>query len=145
MRTGKLTISRGHEVLEQRLGTRTAAPPPVAAPVSFSPQPPQSELHLINVRLNALERLTRLVEQGTLSLDEFRIEKSLILRLTNEELLLTQAAPPPPRHKGPSLASRMLGWRSLAVATVGGLALSFWAQPDETIALLSQTAQLVGG
>lgn len=144
MRTGKLTISRGHELFEQRTGRKAApAPPPAVAPVSFSPAPQQGELHLINVRLNALERLTRLFEQGTLSLDEFKIEKSLILRLTGEELLLTQAAGPP--LPGPSLASRLLGWRFVMAAVTGGLGLSFWAQPDETIAFFSQAAQLVGG
>jgi hypothetical protein len=144
MRTGKLIISRGHELSEQRLA---ATDRPASAPVSFSPQPAQGELHLINVRLNALERLTRLVEQGTLSLDEFKIEKSLVLRLTGEELLLTQAAPRAPARKrsGRSVVSRLLGWRFLTLALAGGLGLAAWAQPDRTVALFSPAIQAFTG
>ena len=145
MRTGRLSISRGHQLLAQREPAPASAPaePPVR-PVSFTPCRETGELHRIQVRLNALERLTRLVEQGAISLDEFNLEKSLILRLTGEELLLTQPAPrpdaPPPR---PSLASRVAPWPLVTIAVAVGI--QFWAQPEATLAWLAQAAAAVAG
>ena len=51
--------------------------PPVHEPAPVAP--PASELHAVNERLTALERLVRLYEQGALSLEEFATEKLLIL------------------------------------------------------------------
>jgi hypothetical protein len=130
MRTGKLSISRGHELLRER-------PVPVAAPVrpvSFSPSPETGELHLIQVRLNALERLSRLVEQGVISLDEFKLEKSLVLRLTGEELLLTRAAPPAAGPAGAPLVARLPRWTLVLAAPLVALGAFLWAAPAETLA-----------
>ena len=128
MRTGKLTISRGHELLRERAAPAEA---PVR-PVSFTPSRDTGELHLIQVRLNALERLTRLVEQGTISLDEFKLEKSLVLRLTGEELLLTKAAPATPPSA--PLASQAPRWALVLLAPLVALAATLWAAPTETLA-----------
>jgi hypothetical protein len=130
MRTGKLSISRGHELLRER-------PAPVQAPVrpvSFTPCGETGELHLIQVRLNALERLTRLVEQGVISLDEFKLEKSLVLRLTGEELLLTKAAPPPAPQRRASLAARIPRWTLALTAPLAAFGASLWAAPAQTMA-----------
>ena len=130
MRTGKLSISRGHELLRERSAPVEA---PVR-PVSFTPSRETGELHLIQVRLNALERLTRLVEQGTISLDEFKLEKSLVLRLTGEELLLTKAAPPAAPQASAPLVARVPTWTLVLLAPVVALGTSLWAAPAETLA-----------
>ena len=132
MRTGKLSISRGHELLRERPAPVDVSVAQAVRPVSFTPSRETGELHLIQVRLNALERLTRLVEQGTISLDEFKLEKSLVLRLTGEELLLTKAAPPPP-HSAP-LASRAPRWALVLLAPLIALGATLWAAPTETLA-----------
>jgi len=141
MPVGKLTISRGHELLEQRVA-RQASPPPVR-PVSFTPCRDTGELHRIQVRLNALERLARLVEQGTISLDEFKLEKSLVLRLTGEELLLTQPAPRADPQPRPSLASRLAPWPLVTIAIAVGI--QFWAQPEAALAWLAHAASTIAG
>ncbi len=137
MRTGRLSISRGHELFGQPPAIRAEPRRDAAsAPVSFVPATDKSELHLIDVRLKALERLTRLVEQGALSMEEFKLEKSLVLRLTTEEMHPVKPAPPPP-HPGPSLLGRLVGWRFGMLALLASLGLSYAAQPDETAAFLS--------
>lgn len=133
MRTGKLSISRGHELLRERAA---AAPPPVdapARPVSFTPCRETGDLHLIQVRLNALERLTWLVEQGAISLDEFKLEKSLVLRLTGDELLLTRRAPPE-AQPAPPLVSRLPRWAACLALPLIAAAAFFWAAPAEALA-----------
>ncbi len=146
MRTGRLSISRGHQLSAER----PAAPAKRASkatPVSFTPSKDQGALHLVQVRLNALERLTRLVEQGALSVEEFRIEKSLVLRLTGEELLLTRAAP---RSKtaeapGPSLLGRLFGWRGLLFLGAAGLATCFAVEPAGLAQAFDGALALFGG
>jgi hypothetical protein len=130
MRTGKLSISRGHQLLRER----PAPPQAPMRPVSFTPCQDTGELHLIQVRLNALERLSRLVEQGVISLDEFKLEKSLVLRLTGEELLLTKAAPPVAPRARASLAARIPRWTLVLIAPLAAFGASFWAAPAETMA-----------
>lgn len=125
MRTGKLGISRGHEIR-----ARQAQPLLPPEPVSFAPQP---ELDLIQVRLQALERLARLVKQGMLSADEFALEKSLILRLTGDELLLTEPiADPVPR---PALFERRAAALVAILGLTGGAAWFAW--PTEIAAMTS--------
>jgi hypothetical protein len=136
MRTGRLSISRGHELLRER----TAPVEAPVRPVSFTPSRETGELHLIQVRLNALERLTRLVEQGTISLDEFKLEKSLVLRLTGEELLLTKAAPPAARQPSAPLAARVPRWTLLLFTPLVALGATLWAAPAETLAWLELLA-----
>jgi hypothetical protein len=140
MRTGKLSISRGHELLRDRAAPAPCPEAPVR-PVSFTPCRETGELHRIQVRLNALERLTRLVEQGAISLDEFKLEKSLVLRLTGEELLLTSPAPPPPPpERSAPLAARMPRWTILLAAPLLGIAAFLWAAPAEALAWLDLLA-----
>jgi hypothetical protein len=139
MRTGRLTISRGHELLRDRAAPEAGVEPPVR-PVSFTPCRESGELHRIQVRLNALERLTRLVEQGAISLDEFKLEKSLVLRLTGEELLLTSPVAPPPPEPAALPVARLRPWRILVAAPLLGIAAFLWAAPAEALAWLDLLA-----
>ena len=159
MRTGRLSISRGHQLQ----GEPVAFPPqltlvpqpaePSPAPVSVLQQaPPASpDYHLVHDRLTSLERLTRLFELGALSAEEFAAEKALVLALPADELVLRTAAPvgfvpaePRGRPRGPTLLGRMLGWKFLLFSLVAGLGLSFAAQPNETTRLFEQTLRLFG-
>ena len=161
MRTGRLSISRGHQLQ----GEPVAFPPqltlvpqpaePMAAPVSVPQQaPPASpDYHLVHDRLTSLERLTRLFELGALSAEEFAAEKALVLGLPADELVLRIPAPvgfvpAEPRRRserGPSLLGRMLGWKFLLFSLVVGLAFSFATQPSQTTRLFEQTLRLFGG
>jgi len=157
MRTGRISISRGHQREEGAdFGPppRLALVPPPAPPAPLAaaePAPPFSpDYHLVHDRLTALERLTRLFEQGALSAGEFAAEKMLILGLPADELLLRAGAPvgfapaaPRPRP-GPSLVGRMLSWRFLLFSLVMGLGFSFAAQPDETIRFFDQSLRYFG-
>ena len=149
MRTGKLSISRGRELqhgLESHPVPRLViVPAPEVPEAPGEPEerplesPPQSaDYHVVHDRLSALERLTRLFDQGVLSAHEFAAEKAIILRLPAEELVLRADPAPPPRPAppGPSLLGRMLGWRFLSLACVAGLAFSFATQPRETMNFL---------
>src|SRR5690349_16333229 len=101
MRTGRLSISRGHQLQ----GEPAAFPPqlalvpqpaePAPAPMNVPPQaPPASpDYQLVHDRLTALERLTCLFELGALSAEEFAAEKALVLALPADELVLRQPAP----------------------------------------------------
>ena len=159
MRTGRLSISRGHQLQ----GEPVAFPPqltlvpqpaePSQAPVSaFGQAPPASpDYQLVHDRLSALERLTRLFELGTLSADEFAAEKALILALPADELVLGTPAPvgfvpaaPRRAARGPSLLGRMLGWKFLSFSLVAGLGLSYAAQPHETARMFAQLLRLFG-
>lgn len=148
MRTGKLAISRGHQMSE---------PPhlslvPEAGMPRVDPAPPSSpDYHLVHDRLTSLERLTRLFELGALSAEEFAAEKMLILGLPADELVLRDAAPvhfvpaePRRSQRGPSLLGRMLSWKFLLFSLVMGLCFSFAAQPDETIRFFDQLLRAVG-
>lgn len=148
MRTGKLAISRGHQVAEPpHLALVPAEPLPVRAP-----EPPASpDYHLVHDRLTSLERLTRLFEQGALTGEEFAAEKLLILGLPADELILRDAAPvhfvpaePRRPQPGPSLVGRMLSWKFLALSLVVGFGFSFGTQPDETIRFFDQTLRFFG-
>ena len=113
MRTGRLSISRGHQLQ----GEPVAFPPqltlvpqsaePSQAPVSALGQaPPASpDYQVVHDRLSALERLTRLFELGALSADEFAAEKALILALPADELMLSAPAPVGFVPAGPRRAS----------------------------------------
>ena len=160
MRTGRLSISRGHQLQ----GEPVAFPPqltlvpqpaePGPAPVSvLSRAPPASpDYHLVHDRLTALERLTRLFELGTLAADEFAAEKALVLSLPADELVLREPAPvsfvpaaPRRNSRGPSLLGRLLGWKFLLFSLACGLAFSFATQPQATRHLFEQSLRLFGG
>ena len=141
MRTGRLSISRGHEIAERRSAARLA-PEAQAAPVSFRPAH-ATKIELIETRIAALERLSRLVEQGVLTLDEFRIEKSLVLRHTGGSFRSPAARPVP--IPGKSLAVRLFHWRLLWLAPPATLSFSYWLRPDDTLAWLSDLIRFVSG
>ncbi|MGF1550115.1 MAG: hypothetical protein ACFBQW_06235 [Sphingomonadaceae bacterium] len=96
--------------------------------------PPQAgawgEYRLVHDRLSALERLTRLVEQGALSPEEFAREKLAVLRLPAEPLLLEERAAPPAPVRRPSLLGRLLDFRLVAAAGIAGAALALFARPE---------------
>lgn len=136
MRTGKLAISRGHQVAE---APHLSLVP--AAREAEHPAPASADYHLVHDRLTSLERLSRLFEQGALSAEEFQAEKLLILGLPADEYVLREAAPVhfvPARQRGPSLVGRMLNWRFLLFSLVAGIGLSFAAQPEATLRFLEQ-------
>src|SRR6185295_14491705 len=113
MRTGRLSISRGHQLIGAPEGP---APPQLALVQQPEQAPPASpDYHAVHDRLTSLERLTRLFELGALSAGEFAAEKALVLGLPADELVLRTPAPvsfvpAEPRRPapGPSLLGRML-------------------------------------
>jgi hypothetical protein len=147
MRTGRLSISRGHPQIAW-----DESPPPHLAPVPADAEPapvsapqPQSDLHAVNERLTALERLVRLYEQGALSPEEFATEKMLILG-DLPRLAPVHFVPAEPRRKrGPSLLGRMLSWPFLLLCLVAGIGLSFATQPEATNRLVTQLWHAVAG
>jgi hypothetical protein len=141
MRTGKLAISRGHPLSE---------PPHLAlVPADAAPAPVRHEL--VEQRLTSLERLTRLYEQGVLTVDEFIEEKALILGRRAAEhaegaapVHFVPAAPRAPQ-RGPSLVGRMLSWRFLLFSLAVGIGFSFAVQPDTTARFFTQFLRTLGG
>jgi hypothetical protein len=147
MRTGRLAISRGHQLQD----TEEMNPPRLALVPEPAVLPSSPDYHLVHDRLTSLERLTRLFEQGALSAEEFAAEKRLILGLPADELLLRDPAPvhfvpAAPRRpvRGPSLVGRMLSWRFIALSLVVGLGFSFGTQPDATMRFFDQTLRSFG-
>lgn len=155
MRTGKLAISRGYQL---PVADGEAAPPHLAlvpepeVPAEADPvlplPPGSSDYHLVHDRLTALERLTRLFEQGALSADEFVDEKALILGRRADAQFSRDAAPvsfspakPRRAARGPSLLGRMLSWQFLLLSLILGLGFSFVAQPDATLQMFDQVAR----
>ena len=150
MRTGRLSISRGHQLAGAPDGP---VPPQLAlVPASPAPEPVSPDYHAVHDRLTSLERLTRLFELGALSAEEFAAEKALILALPADELVLREpapvhfvpAAPQRIRSRGPSLVGRMLSWKLLIFSLVAGLGFSFVTQPNETQRFLDQMLRLAG-
>jgi hypothetical protein len=146
MRTGRLSISRGHQLQ----GTPDGPAPPLLSLVPQAP-PASPDYHAVHDRLTSLERLTRLFELGALSAEEFAAEKALILALPADELVLREVAPvhfvpaaPRPPRRGPSLIGRMLNWKFVLFSLVVGLGFSFAAQPSETQRFLDQILRLAG-
>lgn len=154
MRTGKLAISRGHQLSEPphlSLVPEAGEPRAEPAPPAPSAPPASPDYHRVHDRLTALERLTRLFELGALSAEEFAAEKMMILGLPSDELVLRDAAPvhfvpaqPRRPQRGPSLVGRMLSWKFLLFSLVMGLGFSFAAQPDETIRFFDQALRSFG-
>lgn len=156
MRTGRLSISRGHELEGMPAGAsprlklvqQPAEPEPAPVPPRAETPPVSPDYLAVHDRLTALERLTRLRESGVLSAKEFAAEKALILALPAEEMLLCEPAPahgialaPAP---GPSLVGRMLGWKFLLFSLCIGLAFSYAAQPNSTARFLDQSLRAIG-
>ena len=160
MRTGRLSISRGHQLQGEPVAIPpqlTLVPQPAGsgpAPVSVLERaPPASpDYQLVHDRLTSLERLTRLFELGALSAEEFAAEKALVLGLPADELVLRTLAPvsfvpvaPRRQTRGPTLLGRMLGWKFILFSLVAGLAFSYLARPRETTHLFEQVLRLFGG
>jgi hypothetical protein len=157
MRTGRLSISRGHQLQGAPEGPappQLALVPQPAPPPAPEPAPPASpDYHAVHDRLTSLERLARLFDLGALSAEEFAAEKALILALPADELVLREAAPvhfvpAAPRRRirarGPSLIGRMLNWKFLLFSLAVGLGFSFATQPNETQRLFEQILRAVG-
>jgi len=151
MRTGRLSISRGHQL--QSAPEEPAPPPLKLVPAQPAPEPVSPDYHAVHDRLTSLERLARLFELGALTAEEFAAEKALILALPAEELVLREPAqvhfvPAAPRQRirtrGPSLIGRMLNWKFLLFSLFVGLGFSFAAQPDETRRFFDQVLRLFG-
>ncbi|HST36422.1 MAG TPA: hypothetical protein VLK25_07320 [Allosphingosinicella sp.] len=145
MRTGKLAISRGHQLAEPpHLSLVPAAIEPMPEPAA----PSSPDYHLVHDRLTSLERLARLHQQGALSAEEFQAEKLVILGLPAEEYVLREAAPvhfvpaaPRAPQRGPSLVGRMLSWPFLLFSLAAGLAFSYVSQPEATTRFFAQIAR----
>ena len=142
MRTGRLAISRGHhwaEPAEARPAPLTIVPPvpePEVEPESVEePAPVGLPVH---ERLDALERLVRLAEQGAFTPEEFAAEKALILGRAPAGL----AAAIAPRR--PSLLGRLLGWKLIPLGLIAGLGLSWFTQPAETRRVFEEALRLFG-
>jgi hypothetical protein len=153
---GQRSISRGHQVEEARAAAprlaRGLRPPekapsePLAKPAQL-PAPASQEYQLVHDRLTALERLTRLFEQGALSAAEFAAEKALVLKPPADELVLetpSQVWQPPASPRGPSLLGRLLSWKVLPAGLAAGLALSYASQPRETMRFFEEALRLFG-
>lgn len=157
MRTGRLAISRGHQIDHSGDAARprvAALPSPAAAasmPVSERAADPVELLpdhELVDRRLGALERLTRLAEVGALSAEEFADEKALILGRLSERSPAhgpVSFQPAVPRAHPRSLAGRLFGgWRAIPVGLLAGLGLSFATQPEATLRVADELLRLFG-
>lgn len=147
MRTGRLSISRGN-----RAEPKAAPVSPHLALIPAGAEPAPVHHGLVEHRLTSLERLTRLYEQGALTIEEFLAEKALILgrppqgpdRVPGGPVHFVPAAPRTPR-RGPSLLGRMLSWQFLLLSLVAGIGFSFAIQPDTTSRFFSQLFRALGG
>ena len=140
MRTGRLTISRGH----QTDGPRPPAPRLAIVAQAEPPAPVSPAYRPLHDRLTALERLARLHEQGALTDGEFAAEKALILERHPDELVLNEPLLAADPAHGPSLLGRLFGWRLVPLGIAAGLTLSFAAQPQSTIRFFDETLRLLG-
>ena len=145
MRTGRLSISRGHQA-----GGAAAPGPRLSIVASTQPEMPSQptfvspEYQPVHDRLTALERLARLHDQGALTDAEFAAEKAMLLARHTDELVLNEPLLAPEPARGPTLVGRLLGWRFIPVGIVAGLALSFASQPDETMRFFEESLRLFG-
>src|SRR3954468_8922781 len=103
MRTGRLSIARGHEL---------PAAPRLALVGDAEQAERVSRLYTpMHDRLGALERLARLHAQGALTDGEFAAEKALILQQHPDELVLNEPLLTAEAPRRPSLAGRLFGWK----------------------------------
>jgi hypothetical protein len=148
MRTGRLSISRGH-----RYGGPAAPAPRLSIVGTAEPAPRiavesqaavASEYKPVYDRLGALERLARLRDSGVLDEAEFAAEKAAILNPQAGELVLNEPLLVPERPRSPSLLGRLFGWKLVPIGIAAGLALSYASQPNETLRFLEETLRLLG-
>ena len=146
MRTGRLSISRGHpQEATGEAPPHLALVPPAAEPAPVAAPAPASDLQAVNERLNALERLLRLYEQGALSVEEFAAEKMLILGDLPRVAPVHFVPAGPGRRRGPSLLARLLSWQFLLLCLVAGIAFTFATQPEATTRLATQLWHALAG
>ncbi len=147
MRTGRLSISRGHRqaATEDTPPPHLALVPPAAGPAPVPAPEPAADLGAVNERLTALERLVRLYEQGALSVEEFAAEKMLILGELPPVAPVHFVPAAPRRRHGPSLLGRMLSWPFLLLCLAAGIGLSFATQPEATSRFVTQLWHSVAG
>lgn len=147
MRTGRLSISRGHPQAppEETPPPHLALVPQVAETVPATEPVPTPDLETVNARLAALERLVRLYEQGALSIEEYAAEKLLILGEPPRLAPVHFVPAHPRRRKGPSLLGRMLSWPFLLLCLLAGVGLTYATQPEATNRLLSQVWHAIAG
>lgn len=152
MRTGRLSISRGHPqvVAEETPPAHLALVPPASEPAPVAPpgRAPERapDLQTINERLTALERLVRLYEQGALSIEEFEAQKRLIMGEPPRAAPVHFApARPRPGKPGPSLLGRMLSWPFLLLCLIAGIGFSFATQPEATSRFATQLWHAIAG
>ena len=151
MRTGRLSISRGHPqaATEETPPPHLALVPPAAEPAPVSVPAPgataPSSLETANERLTALERLVRLYEVGALSIEEFAAEKTLILGEPPRTAPVHFVPALPRRRQGRSLLGRMLSWPFLLLCLAAGIGLSFATQPEATNRFVTQLYHSVAG
>ena len=146
MRTGRLSISRGHPPETMEDAPSHLALVPSAAETLAAPAPaPVTDIQSATERLTALERLVRLYEQGALSVEEFAAEKMLILGdLPRAAPVHFVPAAPRPR-RGPSLLGRILSWPFLLLCLAAGIGFSFATQPEATNRLVTQLWHAIAG
>ncbi|MGZ8997906.1 MAG: hypothetical protein ACXW2T_03520 [Allosphingosinicella sp.] len=149
MRTGKLTISRGSKLAEK---------PTDLPALSLVPRPEyetneaasQSDNKWLRDRLEMVERLARLHSLGLLTAPEFDAEKALVLGRSASETGTFEPSTCSPAAKqreavtGTSLLGTLFSWKFLPIGLVAGLALSFGAQPEETMRFFDQALRLAG-
>jgi hypothetical protein len=155
MRTGRLSISRGHRQAEaDEIPPHLALVPPAAGPAPVpAPEPPPQpqpspvspDYQAVNERLTALERLVRLYELGALSPEEFAAEKLLILGDLPRAAPVHFVPAEPRRRRGPSLLGRIFSWQFLLLSLVAGIAFSFATQPEATSRFVTQLYRSVAG
>ncbi len=150
MRTGKLSISRGHELAAAPAAHLSLVPRHEASAVAIDEAPVSPEYHFVHDRLAAIERLARLRDCEMISADEFAREKAIVFALPTEELLLQMPAPEahvaePARVRPPaSLLGRLFRWKLVPVGIAAGLALSFVSQKQETLRFFDEALRLFG-
>ncbi len=142
MRTGKLSIGRGH-----RTGGLSATGPRLSIvarePVAAVPPPVSPEYQPVHDRLSALERLARLREQGALTDEEFAAEKASILGPA-DTLVLNEPLVAPEPVPSQSLLGRLFGWKIIPIGLAAGVALSYASQPRETLRFFEDALRLFG-
>ena len=141
-----MVIGRGGQASAQVVPiTREPEPelanPREGAPVRRSDFGPSPDIHLVDYRLAALERLSLLRDKGALSIEEFDSEKALVLRLPADEVQLRTEALQP--RRGPSLLGRLLQWKIVAAGAVIGVGISAATAPQELLHLYDQAMRLI--
>ncbi len=141
MREGKLSISRGTELATGPAEPRLTL---VTTPSSERPAEGQISPSRIDERLTALERLAALRSHNLLTDEEYAAEKALVRGVSPGEPLAGGRQGPALSIANPSLVGRIFSWKFIPIGLVAGLALSFGAQPRETIRFFDQALLFFG-